>query len=216
MQSLKKDKAKSGLTLIEVTLAIGMFTFAMAILLGLLAPMLTDLSAVLETDETQAIVNKVELYLETYDSDGSYADSTFEDVYTDVAGTGYLIAYVYRTIGGLTLVTGNTNDIDIAMNDAIPDNDPDGRVFMAVLYPSSINPPSTITGPQALPGTLSGIEGYTLAQTYADFEEGYLAFNVEVYAYAPPAPGDAFDSIIANSPPDEAGLLISLPTTIIR
>ena len=221
MQNLKNLSRKAGLTLVEVTLAIGVFTFAMSILLGLLAPMLTDLSTVLDADETQAIVNKVEFYLETYDSDNSYTDSTFEDIYTDVAATGFLQVYVYRTIGGQTMVTANSADIDDAMTDPNPDNDPDRRVFLAVLYPSSVNTTAVITGPAALAAPLNNIEAYSLNTAYASFPEGYLAFNVEVYAYAPPSPvdalaGDALAANITNSPPDESSLLLSFPTAINR
>ena len=224
MRILRKYTAKAGLTLVEVTLAIGVFTFAMAILLGLLAPMLTDLSTVLDADETQAIVNKVELYLETFtdpdEDEADYTDSTFEDIYEVVRKNGYLLAYVYRTIGGQTQVTPNSTDIDTAMSDDDPDNDADRRVFLAVLYPSSVNPADVIDGPSSLGGDLANIQGYSLRLAYdapdAPFLEGYLAFNVEIYAYAPPSPGDTLAANITNSPPDESGLLLSFPTAINR
>ncbi|MGB0371753.1 MAG: hypothetical protein ACPGN3_10490 [Opitutales bacterium] len=207
----------AGLTLVEVTLAIGVFTFAMAVLLGLLAPMLTDLSEVLDADETQAIVNKVEVFLDTYNNDGNPdTESPFKDVYDDISASGYLVAYIYRTVGGRTEVVSDMGAIDTAMSSGDPNDQVDRRVFVAVIYPSNVNPNAVIAGPSLLGGDFQNIEAYSLVNTYDDYPEGYLAFNVEVYSYAPPAPGDAFATIIAENIPSEAGLLLSFPTAINR
>lgn len=208
---------KAGLSLVEVTLAIGVFTFAMAILLGLLAPMLTDLSDVLDADQTQAIVNKVEVYLDTYNTESNQDDeSPFQEVYEVMAGNGSLALYVYRNIGGQTVVVDDTADIDTAMLDTDPNLQVDRRVFMAVIYPSSVNPAAVVAGPTALQGVFSNIEAYSLNLTYNNYTEGYLALNVEVYGYDAPAPGDTLDSAIAENPPSESGLLLSFPIAITR
>ena len=210
----------AGLTLVEVTVAIGVFTFAMAILLQLLAPMLTDLSEVLDADETQSVVNKVEVFLDTFNEEtGSDTKTPFQEVYETVGpgGQGYMVAYIYRTIGGRAEGVTNVASINTAMQSSNPENQIDRRVFLAVIYPSSVNP-STVrsASPSALGGDFQNIEAYSLSSTYDNYQEGYLALTVDVFSYAPPAPGDSFSNVISGNIPSDSGLLLSFPTAINR
>ena len=138
-KSLRSNSSPSraGLTLVEVTLAIGVFTLAMSILLGLLAPMLSDLSDVIDADETQAIVNKVEVYLETFDQIEDVP--AFEEVYDRVLANHFIQVFIYRTIEGRIQIGDEFEDVDRAMRSLDPKNMVDRRVFLALVSPSQSN-----------------------------------------------------------------------------
>lgn len=206
---------KQGLSLVEVIIAIGVFAFAMVTLIGLLGKTLTSISDSLSSEESAAVISKVETFMQSYDFDPSV--TRFEEVYAELSSNGYIQLFVYTDIDGNTvLVEGSqSTQIDSAMtNGAIGDN-VDGALYLALVTPSLSNPQNTVAAsPSALPSPFDGVFGHSLIPAYASFTLGYLVMDVRIYQYDAPAPGQAIATLVTSNPPTQAGELVKFRSVL--
>lgn len=176
---------RRGFTLIEVTLAVGIFTFAILALLGLFGASLRSVTQVESASRVPAVMGQVQAWLD---------QATFDDVFNGVAGRSTIELLVYTqapaSAGGVeqTYVVR----VDRVTGVAPSWTDAAGPVFKADLIASPMNP--------RIGADLN------LSGTPATWPEGYVAVEVSVYALPAAEPGEALASFrsrvgIAQAPP---------------
>ncbi|KRP34055.1 MAG: hypothetical protein ABS34_13245 [Opitutaceae bacterium BACL24 MAG-120322-bin51] len=199
---------RSGFSLIEVVLAIGIFLVTVLALVGLLGPTLQSVDEVEKTDEVASVVNTVNAFLQSsskINPDGS----KFDAIYQAVKSGDFATVLVFRAYAspadssGIGLKVGFQKDenaespdpatpIDISAA-ILADSefaDAAATIYRVVLSASSVLPTPTAT-PEKYRSTdrTNGI--YTMKAALGDYEEGSFAMEVRIFAENP---GPTFSS----------------------
>lgn len=166
-------KAK-GFSLVEVTLALGIFALAMVSLIGLLVPTLDQAREVRLTHATNEVIGEVGEALRNLDLDNDPNTTAFEEVFVRVA-EGPEIFYVFNRMDATVAVTPDSEAVD----------DVEGFLFAARVSISGTNPQEH---------TVDSGGFLQLNTNHPDqYEEGYLAVEVALYQLPTPNPGSAFE-----------------------
>lgn len=181
---------RSGFTLIEVVLALGVFFISILALIGLLSPMLKSVDEVEKIDEITSVVNTVNAFLQGSPDIASAGKTKFDVIYDTVKSEDYATIFVFRRYASDT-----GTDIELAIGfygedatfggeDArISDDDFDnvaGPIFRVVLSASSVTPEESLLNNGARNDT-TGV--YQLGPTDSTaYPEGYLAMEARIYA----------------------------------
>tara|TARA_B110000967_G_C18879833_1_gene560401 strand:- start:976 stop:1659 length:684 start_codon:yes stop_codon:yes gene_type:complete len=188
---------KTGFSLIEVVLAIGIFLVTVLALVGLLGPTLQSVDEVEKTDEVSSIVNTVNAFLQN--SPSIAVGSNFEAIFSAVATGNSATLFVYQAYRGdseaVQLRVGFEDSITVAdaTNASVTATnlaDAAGTIYRVVLTPSSVIP---LTGSDASGSSVTyrsssrdtSTDTYTLSATYATYLEGSFAMEVRIYAEDP-------------------------------
>jgi len=189
-----KYPQRSGFSLIEVVLAIGIFLVTVLALVGLLGPTLQSVDEVEQADEIASVVNTVNAFLQS-SSDIAPGASKFDAIYNAVRNNGHATLFVYQWFEDVSgsdpivkLEIGfEDNDAGTINNEAVVNTDTGesfgnaaGTIYRVVLTPSSVNPAAQVTdnGAGAYPR-------YALVNPLATYSEGYFAMEVRIFAREP-------------------------------
>lgn len=180
---------RSGFSLIEVVLAIGIFLVTVLALVGLLGPTLQSVDEVEQTDEIASVVNTVNAFLQS-SPDIAPNDSKFNAIYNAVGNGGYATIAVFRQydsndeiklkVGFVGETAATVQDSDITTGNSVLAA---GPIYRVVLTPSSVIPDAHVTD-----NDVGTYPRYTLTKelTGADpYPEGYFAMEVRIYAEDP-------------------------------
>jgi len=199
---------RSGFTLIEVVLALGVFLISVLALIGLLSPMLQSVDEVEKIDEITSVVNTVNAFLQSSPkiavrNNGAVTQTKFDGIYRAIReGNNEATVFVFRyydddSRDSIRLEVGfspneNAED-DFVGTASIVDEDlfreAAGPIYRVVLTASSVTP----VAPEQLRST-SRVNGiYTLSEDLANYPEGYLAMEARIFAEDPPGPSAQFD-----------------------
>ena len=188
---------KTGFSLIEVVLAIGIFLVTVLALVGLLGPTLQSVDEVEKTDEVSSIVNTVNAFLQN--SNSISTGSNFEAIFSAVATGNSATLFVYQAYRdnseAVQLKVGFEDSITVVDADKASVTvtnlaDAAGTIYRVVLTPSSVIP-LTGTNPSGSSVTYrsssrdTSTDTYTLSATYATYWEGSFAMEVRIYAEDP-------------------------------
>jgi len=191
---------KTGFSLIEVVLVIGIFLVTVLALVGLLGPTLQSVDEVEKTDEVSSIVNTVNAFLQNSDSisTGSNFEAIFNAV-ADATSVNPATLFVYQAYRD----NSEAVQLKVGFEDSIPVVDADkasvtvsnladaaGTIYRVVLTPSSVIP---LTGSDASGSSVTyrsssrdtSTDTYTLSTDYANYGEGSFAMEVRIYAEDP-------------------------------
>lgn len=187
------SRNRSGFSLIEVVLAIGIFLVTVLALVGLLGPTLQSVDEVEKTDEVSSVVNTVNSFLQS-SLDIRPNGSRFNAIYEAIANDGYATLIVYRwfddaaTTGGEAPVVrleigfsdneGGVVEPGAVVNAGDADfSDAAGPIYRVVLSASSVIPEDLRSNER---DQNTGI--YTLSEPLGSYPEGYLAMEVRIFA----------------------------------
>ncbi len=218
------SSSRSGFSLIEVVLAIGIFLVTVLALVGLLGPTLQSVDEVEKTDEISSVVNTVNAFLQNSPSIGSATVSKFETIFNAVANDGSATIFVFRSFRDATstdivLKVGfygetvgdpeaSVTDADFSTGNVVLAA---GPIYRVVLSPSSVIPDSYLSAT-----TRNANEVYELADSdITTYLEGYFAMEVRIYAEEP---GSGFTPNLANGIADLVGKepLFTYNTAVVR
>lgn len=194
---------RSGFSLIEVVLAIGIFLVTVLALVGLLGPTLQSVDEVEKTDEIVSVVNTINSFLQS-SPDINPTGSKFNAVYNAVASDDFATIFVFREfideddptaidlrvgfIGDEVVLPETLGNAAKIANDATTFEDAAGSIFRVVLTASSVTPDAHISD-----NGVGEFPRYTLTKSLAGespYPEGYFAIGVRIYAEDP---GPTFD-----------------------
>ncbi|WP_269526665.1 type IV pilus modification PilV family protein [Coraliomargarita parva] len=177
---------RQGFSLIEVVLALGIFLVTILALVGLLGPTLKNVDEVEATDEVSSVVNTLNAFLHS-SPDIAKDASKFDAIYNLVKNNDYAEIYVFRAYN-----TNNTAvDLQIgfseAANGTVGTNsllqtssfaDAAGPIYRIILTASPVTPDQHLTDP-----TSRNSDGvYLLEHDLADYDEGFFAMEVRIFA----------------------------------
>ena len=190
-QSAQSASVK-GFSLIEVVLAIGIFLVTVLALVGLLGPTLQSVDEVEKTDEVSSIVNTVNAFLQNSPGIATAGSSKFDTIFNAVA-PGHATIFVFRAFPDST-----STDVELKVgffNETVGDPSASivavdivsggqvraaGPVYRVVLSPSSVLPEQYLQG-GSNPTRTNGM--FTMTDsTLANYEEGYFAMEVRIFA----------------------------------
>lgn len=194
---------RSGFSLIEVVLAIGIFLVTVLALVGLLGPTLKSVDEVEKTDEIASVVNTINAFLQS-SPDINPTGSKFNAVYNAVASGDFATIFVFREFvddddpTAIDLRVGFIGNEDVSpetlgnaakiANDSTAFEDAAGSIFRAVITASSVIPDAHIDDNGA-----GEFPRYKLTKSLtgeSPYPEGYFAMEVRIY---PEDPGPTFD-----------------------
>ncbi len=203
------DRVRSGFTLIEVVLALGVFLVSILALIGLLSPMLQSVSQIEKIDEITSVVSSVNAFLQSSPDIAAPGKTRFESIYDAVSppGGNQATIFVYRyyddtgTDERIRLEVGFSPDESefVGANSIVNDpasnpanfNSAAGPIYRVVLTPSPVIPEEFRTNERVPPTTGT----YRLETPFAAYVEGSLALEVRIFAESPPGPSPAvFDT----------------------
>ncbi len=187
---------RASFSLVEVVLAVGVFSFAVLALFGLLGPVLNSVSEFVEDGQSTALMGKIDAFLQEHE---------FDEVYRWVSEgrRKTLLAYTYQpdpngdevfdvvretTFGGL--------DAEVASSR--------GGLFKVILSAGGVYGPGQSGG---------DAPGLPLPAEVVSYREGYLALEVQVYALPPPDPNDVLDR---GADVSDLELALVYPTAVNR
>ena len=180
---------RSGFSLIEVILALGIFLVTVLALVGLIGPTLKSVNEVEKTDEVVSVVHTVNAYLQSSPDIETQTDSKFNVIFNAVAEGGEATLFVFSSYLNATstdveLKVGfsRTEPVDskakLASSDFI---NAAGNIYRVVMTPSSVNPAAMLSdlGEGNYPR-------YALAVTNPElFTEGAFAMEVRIFEEEP-------------------------------
>ena len=195
---------RSGFSLIEVVLAIGIFLVTVLALVGLLGPTLKSVDEVEKTDEVSSVVNTINAFLQNSqdiairDLDGVVETPVFEAVYDSITSAegdeATLFVYRYYEDAAdpadpplIRLEVGFFQGEPVGANAIVnePSSNPAdfseaaGTIYRVVLSTSSVTPVDHRSSNR------NGNGVYTLSKSYAAYPEGSLAMEVRIFAEDP-------------------------------
>lgn len=233
---------RSGFTLIEVVLALGVFLVSVLALIGLLAPMLQSVDEVEKIDEITSVVATVDTFLQSSpdigirESDPNDNEKTiitktkFDAIYEAIHEKGEATIFIYRyyddqgdSEGRIRLEIGFSADegkfvgVNSIVNQSTSSpasfNEAAGPIYRVVLTASSVTPVALRS-----PGrdTEDGI--YTLTEADVEnYPEGFLALEARIFAEDPPGPAPAeFDTVTNLSELNDREPDFTFNTAIVR
>ena len=188
---------RTGFSLIEVVLAIGIFLVTVLALVGLLGPTLQSVDEVEKTDEIASIVNTVNAFLQSSPNIAAATGSKFDAIYNAVAANNYAELFVFRayrdTSTDVELKVGFNAGEGVGSKSTLASSDfskAAGPIYRVILTPSSVIPllyhhKSDADDPTK-PGRDSSTSSYQLSSTYKNdvtlYLEGYFAMEVRIFA----------------------------------
>lgn len=211
-----RNQSRKGFSLVEVVLAIGIFLVTILALVGLLGPTLKTVDEVEKTDEVSSVVSSINSFLHNSPNIAP-GGSRFNAIY-DAVAQDHATLLIFRAYGANDLVSlkigfvGETDQSAQISEDDVSDGTSmfaAGPVYRAILTPSSANPEDTRTdnGEDEFPR-------YTMDESNPDdYEEGYFAIEVRIFAEEPSLTFDdsiALDELILEDP------IFTYNTAIIR
>ncbi|MGJ8639391.1 MAG: type IV pilus modification PilV family protein [Opitutaceae bacterium] len=208
------NQAKHGFSLVEVVMAIGIFLVTVLALVGLLGPTLKSVDQVEKTDEISSIVNSLNVFLQSSPKIQP-TGSRFDAVYTAVNSSDYATVFVYRkytsnTSTDVELVIGfdpGEGSIDSEAHVNSDFANAAGPIYRAVLTASSVLPTDT--------RSKSG-DVYTLSKGLDQYNEGYLAMEVRIYAEDSPGPNGQFSVVVGLDELSELEPVFTYNMAIVR
>lgn len=174
IRKVPDPESDSGFTLIEVILAVGIFTFAILALLGLFGSSLRSVGQVESAARVPAVMGAVQAWL-----DGA----EFAEVYGGVAGRGTIVLLVVEgeAASGATGPNGDLRVVRIDGGAGVPEfGRSTGEVFRADLIASPMNPGA----------------GANLPAGADTWPEGYVAVEVSIYTLPAAEPGEALGTYL--------------------
>ena len=224
------SRSRRGFSLIEVVLAIGIFLVTVLALVGLLGPTLQSVDEVEKTDEIASVVSTVNAFLQSSPNIAPNA-SKFDAIYGAVASGDSATLFVFRQY--FDSATGNTNanatDVRLQVGFKQDESTIDasaqitdfsnaaGPIYRDVLTPSSVLP-----SPTAQPAKYRSVDRVASTNTYTlnadldDYEEGYFAMEVRIFAEDPPPPGGTFVEDVALTALVDIEPLFTYNTAVVR
>ncbi|MEM8868601.1 MAG: hypothetical protein AAGC73_10070 [Verrucomicrobiota bacterium] len=212
---------RSGFSLIEVVLALGVFLVTILALVGLIGPSLKSINEVETTDEISSVVNTLNAFLQNSQGIATSVDSKFNVIYNNVATGGEATVFVFKAYldenstntrirVGFAEVDPAVGDEDSVLLDDEDFRNAAGTIYRCVLTASSVLPSNTRTPNR------NGDGIYTLTNDLATYTEGYLAMEVRIFAEEPPGPIGNFAS--TTNLPDLVDLdpIFTYNTAIVR
>lgn len=185
-----------GFSLVEVTLALGVFALALVTLLGLLTPALEQARSARQQHAAVEVIAVVGEALRSGQFEDSLPNSAFDAVYRMVASEPGLL-FVFSTRDDETPGVQVTRDPSRVL-------EVDRFLFAARVSAAGLNPPDYLV---------------PLGETYAlntsnprDYPEGYLALRVDLYELPVPPPGTVF----VPPPLVPERFLFSFHTAVVR
>ena len=181
--------SRTGFSLIEVVLAIGIFLVTVLALVGLLGPTLQSVDEVEKTDEVSSIVNTINAFLQNSQEIAPTGQSKFDVIYKAVSQdyATILVFRAYDTNDAISLEVGfvaETNaTAQISASDVTDGSKvlAAGTIYRAVLTPSSVNPALEMTV-----GAVGTYPRYRMKQIDpALYPEGSFAMEVRIFAESP-------------------------------
>jgi type II secretory pathway pseudopilin PulG len=215
MTSLHFRNNRSGFSLIEVVLALGVFFISILALIGLLSPMLRSVDEIEKIDEISSVVNTVNAFLQSSpeiatrgpdpnDNTKTIVTKTkFNAIYEAVSSAGdEATIFVYRYYDDNDMIrlevgfsesergiVGDNSLVNEPGSNPANFNDAAGPIYRVVLTASSVTPLTPVALRSA--DRTDGI--YTLTQTnIINYTEGYLALEARIFAEDPPGPDGTF------------------------
>ena len=189
---------RSGFSLIEVVLAIGIFLVTVLALVGLLGPTLKSVDEVEKTDEIASVVNTINAFLQS-SPDINPNGSKFNAIYNAVASGDFATIFVFREfvddddptaidlrvgfIGDEVASPEELGDAAKIASDSTAFEDAAGSIFRAVITASSVTPDAHIDDNGA-----GKFPRYKLNKSLAGespYPEGYFAMEVRIYVEDP-------------------------------
>ncbi|MGC6455389.1 MAG: type IV pilus modification PilV family protein [Coraliomargaritaceae bacterium] len=179
---------RSGFSLIEVVLALGIFLVSVLALIGLLGPSLKSIEEVETTDEIASLVNTLNAFL--HSSSDISTDSNFNSIFNAVADDGFATVFIYRyyeettdvdappvvnlEIGFDASESGNVEATGLVDEERF--RDAAGPIYRIVLTPSSVIPAehTSDNGEGSYPR-------YSLSKSLAAYPEGYFAMEARIF-----------------------------------
>lgn len=225
---------RSGFSLIEVVLAIGIFLVTVLALVGLLGPTLQSVDEVEKTDEIASVVNTVNAFLQSSPDIAPNA-SKFDAVYSAVRDDNYATVFVFRQY--FDEATGNTSATatDVRLNVGFSGTDTPvdagaritdfsntaGPIYRVVLTVSSVVPENgvdfdgnDVNYRSANRDRTTNV--YDLNAILGNYSEGYFAMEVRIFAEDAPPPGQNFDDTKDLVELADAEPLFTYNTAIVR
>ncbi|MGZ0654219.1 type IV pilus modification PilV family protein [Coraliomargarita sp. W4R53] len=216
------SKHRSGFSLIEVVLAIGIFLITVLALVGLLGPTLQSVDEVEKTDEVSSVVNTLNAFLQSSPDIAPNA-SKFDAIYEAVASGNYATIYVFRAFTdpsdanaiGLKIGFHDTEAVGVdAMVSADDITDAAGPIYRVILSASSVIPTPTGEPDKYRSEDRDATNRiYTLNSSLDDYEEGYFAMEARIFA-EDPGPTFEYDSDIGELA--ETDPIFTYNTAVVR
>ena len=214
------SRLKSGFSLIEVVLAIGIFLVTVLALVGLLGPTLESVGEVEKADEVSSVVNSINAFLQSSPAIGNATNSKFDNIFNAVAVDGHATIFVFRAyrtttseevslrVGFADNETVGNPSASIAPGDF---SDAAGNIYRAVLTPSSVTPAALRSGER------NGNDVYTLNDSdIENYPEGYFAMEVRIFAEDAPGPNITFDATTNLGELAERDPIFTYNTAVVR
>ena len=181
------NEKRGGFSLIEVILAMGVFTLAIVALIGLLAPTLSSVNDIVQSNRAISAVGKINGYFENYRPRANN-ETAFDEIYdwvNDGGGTSNLYIFTWSNpddasdqrmvVTDSMTNTSYDNRIQNLLSDSV------GPILVASVKPATFNAFDTIDG-----GSISSQPpGSPLPSNPDSYYEGYLAMQVDIYRYLP-------------------------------
>lgn len=178
---------KGGFSLIEVILAMGVFTLAIVALVGLLAPTLSSVNDIVQSNRAISAVGKINGYFENY-RPRSPTETAFDEIYEWVVDTGTPTnLYVFtwsnpedpsdqRMVVTDSLInTSYDTTIQNLLQDSV------GPILAATVKPATFNAFDVKIGENVT----TQDPGATYPRDPDTYYEAYLAMQVDIYRYHP-------------------------------
>jgi len=184
----KQTSERSGFSLIEVVLALGIFLISILALVGLVGPSLKSIDEIEVTDEIPSIINTLNAFLQT--SPDIASGSNFNAIYNSVYEDGYATVYIFRYyVDGtepdeppvVRLEVGFDADesasVDTAaLVESTRFKDAAGPIYRIVLTPSSVLPSE-----MASDGGDGVFPRYSLKNDLINYTEGSFAMEARIF-----------------------------------
>lgn len=216
---------RSGFSLIEVVLAIGIFLVTVLALVGLLGPTLQSVDEVEKNDEIASVVNTVNAFLQN-SPDIAPNGSKFDSIYNAVADQNFATIFVFRKyttaassdveleVGFVSGEVGVDSTSTVANTDF---SNAAGPIYRVVLTPSSVLPAPAGDEEKYRSAVRSTSTGtYTLNASLADYEEGYFAMEVRIFAEDPPGPSGNFNATTDLEALKDVEPIFTYNTAVVR
>lgn len=216
----------AGFSLIEVVLAIGIFLVTVLALVGLLGPTLQSVDEVEKSDEVVSVVSTVNSFLQSSDAINPNG-SKFNTIYEAVRSDDFATLLVFRQFTDdndptqVDLVVGfldseSTGSQTLGTQATVTSTqiaDAAGPIYRVVLSASSVLPAPT-GDPQKYRSANRNPDGiYEMQAVLADYEEGYFAMEVRIFAEDP---GPSFEPTTNLSELADADPIFTYNTAIVR
>lgn len=184
-RSLSAQRNLYGFSLIEVVLAIGIFSLTALVLVALLPSTISSVDEVERTSEIISVVSTVNAFLQNSENIAEGGGSGFDAIYRAVATEGFATVFVFRRFfeedsAEVELAVGFGPEDSIGSNaelEAGDFEDAAGSIFRVILTASSVTPVESRSGDRDANGVYRLSQANPLVYT-----EGYLAMEARIFS----------------------------------